>query len=206
MATHSESTGTIRDSGRRPYRFTAEQVRRMIEADILGEADVELWDGVLYKMVKGELHNFIVSQVADAFRRLTPEGCHVREEKSCAFGERSLPEPDVAICRGRKGDYLPDPPQLARLALAVEVDHHTKHADAVVKYHRYAAVGIPVYWVIDAQARSVRVFGSPRGSGAGAGYVASRDYEPGDAVPIEIDGVEVARLPVDEFFPNSAGD
>jgi Uma2 family endonuclease len=207
MATHAETTKPVRDRGRIPYRFTAQQVRGMIEAGILGEGDdFELWDGVLYKMVKGELHNFIVSQVADALRRLSPEGCHVREEKSCAFGERSLPEPDVAVCRGRKGDYLPDPPHLARLALVVEVDHHTKNADAVVKYHRYAAVGIPVYWLVDAEGLSVRVFGSPRGSGTGAGYEASRVFESGDELPIEIDGVEVGRVAVEEFFPVSAGD
>jgi hypothetical protein len=117
MATRQKTSAAIRDRGRIPYRFTAAQVQKMIEAGVLAEGDdVELWDGVLYKMVKGELHHFIASQVADALRRLAPAGYHVREEKSSAFGERSLPEPDVALCRGQKGDYLPHPPQLARLA------------------------------------------------------------------------------------------
>ena len=207
MATQAETTQPVRDRGRVPYRLTAAQVRGMIESGILGDGDdVELWDGVLYRMVKGELHNFIASQVTDVLRRLAPEDCHVREEKACAFGERSLPEPDVAVCRGRRGDYLPDPPQLARLALVVEVDHHTTNADAVVKNHRYAAVGVPVYWVVDAEGRSVRVFGSPRGGGKSAGYEMSRVFEPGDEIPVEIDGVDVGRVAAEGIFPIPAGD
>src|SRR5512135_158746 len=54
-----------RDRWRFPYHFTAAQVMKMIEFGIVDDSeDVELWDGMLYKMVKGELHNYIVSQAA----------------------------------------------------------------------------------------------------------------------------------------------
>ena len=72
----------------------------MIEASIIpDDVDVELWDGVLYKMVKGEPHNFVVAATADALRRMIPADYHVREEKASRYGERSLPEPDVAVAR-----------------------------------------------------------------------------------------------------------
>lgn len=83
----------------------------MIEHGILPEDNhFELWNGVVYKMTKGELHNYLVSQVADAIRAVMPSGYHIREEKSTSDGEWSLPEPDVAVARGAKHDYLPDPP------------------------------------------------------------------------------------------------
>ncbi len=189
-----------RDRGRVRYRFTSAQVIAMVEREIIG-GDVELWDGVLYRMVKGELHHFVTSQVADALRAATPDGYHVREEKSCAFGDRSLPEPDAAICRGRKGDYLPHPPHLARLALVVEVDHYTARADSVDKLRRYAEVGIPVFWRVDVKARSVVVHREPRGSGGDSRYEVDRAYATGDEVPIEVDGRAVGRVAVADLFP-----
>ncbi len=118
------------DAGRRPYRLTADQVERMLEAGIIPEGDdLELIGGVLYKMVKKEPHNFAVGQVAEALRRLLPAGFHVREEKSLRQGKRSLPEPDVVVAAGRSGDYHPQPPSTFEVPLIVEVCHHTQKAD-----------------------------------------------------------------------------
>ena len=189
------------DRGRPRLRFRAEQVIRMVEAGII-PAGVELWDGVISRLVKGEAHNYVTSQVADALRAVIPGGYHVREEKSCADGERSLPEPDVAVCRGRKGDSLPDPPPIDRLALVVEVDHHTHRADAVVKPRRYAEVGIPVFWRVDVRARTVVVHQAPEGTGDGARYASTRVATESDpALPIVVDGREVGSIAVADLFP-----
>jgi Uma2 family endonuclease len=188
------------DRGRFPYRFTATQVLKMIESGIIVE-DVELWDGVIYKMVKGELHNYIVSQAADVLRAVIPEGYHIREEKSCKHAETSLPEPDVAVARGRKADYLPDPPPLACMALVIEVDHHTGRADAVEKFGRYAEVGIPAYWHVVVKAREVRVYESPHGRGPLARYGKLSTYQAGHDFAIIIDGQEVGRVAVADLFP-----
>ena len=79
------------DRGRTPYRFTADQLMKMINAGVIGDdEDLELWDGILYKMTKGELHNQIVILTADALRAVTPrETYHVREEKSNSDRARS---------------------------------------------------------------------------------------------------------------------
>src|SRR5208337_4044081 len=136
------------DAGRRPYRLTADQVERMLEAGIIPERDdLELIGGVLYKMVKKEPHNFAVGQVAESLRRLLPTGFHVREEKSLRQGKRSLPEPDVVVAVGRSGDYRPQPPSTSEVPLIVEVCHHTQKADFQGKYRRYAAARVPVYWI-----------------------------------------------------------
>jgi hypothetical protein len=67
-------------AGRRPYRLTADQLERMLEAGIIPAGDdLELIGGVLYKLVKKEPHNFAVGQVAEALRRLLPTGFHVRK-------------------------------------------------------------------------------------------------------------------------------
>ena len=80
-----------------PTRSTAAQVMTMIANGIIADdEDVELWDGILYKMTKDERHNQIVMLTADALRTVTPrDEYHVREEKSNSDGLHSLPEPDV---------------------------------------------------------------------------------------------------------------
>src|SRR5947209_18046133 len=108
-----------RDRGRRLYRFTAAQLMKMIHSGIIADGeDVELWDGIIYKMTKGELHNQIVMLTADLLRAVAPrEGYHVREEKSNSDGPISLPEPDVTVQRGALGVLTPRPPELEQVAL-----------------------------------------------------------------------------------------
>jgi hypothetical protein len=174
----------------------------MIEAGIIPDnEDIELWDGVLYKLTKHELHNIIVMRTADAFRPVTPPGYHVREEKSSKDGAYSLPEPDVAVARGKMGDSFPDPPALERMALLVEVDHSTRRTDRVVKFSRYAARSVPVYWIIRASRRVVQVFDTPEGQGKSARYKRRRLFSGDDEIAIVIDGQEVGRVTASSLFP-----
>ena len=206
MATDASSTkprkSLRRDPWRSVYRLSAEQVGKMVEHGILPEGgNVELWDGVLYKMTRGELHNLITTGIADAMRRAIPDGYHVREEKSCSYGDDSLPEPDIAVCRGDFRSYHPRTPNLARLALVVEVDHSTK-PDAIDERHRrYAEVGIPVYWQVGAIDRIISAYRRPEGSGQTARYQSHETYDLTGEVPIVIDDREVGRVAVADVFP-----
>ena len=132
---------------------------------------------------------------------MTPSGYHVREEKSSKDGMHSLPEPDVAIARGNVGDSFPDPPSLARLALVVEVDHHTGRADRGVKFTRYAARAVPVYWIIKANRRVVHVYDLPQGQGKSARYTRMRIFSGSDEIPIVVDDQEVGRVVASARFP-----
>jgi Uma2 family endonuclease len=191
------------DRGRVPYRFTAKQVMKMIRAGIIADdEDVELWDGILYKMTKGELHNQIVMLTAKALDRvIDPAAYHVREEKSNSDGRYSLPEPDVTVQRGKLGVLKPRPPKLEHVALVVEVDYSTARSDRIVKYSRYAERRIPVYWIIKAKQRIVLVFDMPEGVGAEAHYARSQRYSGDAEIPIVIDGREVGRVVASSLFP-----
>ena len=101
----------VRDRWRVPYRLTGDQVFKMIEAGIIDGAGLELWDGILYKMTKGELHNSIVMLTAKRLDRVVdPAKYYIREEKSSTDGKYSLPEPDVAVARGDIALARPSPP------------------------------------------------------------------------------------------------
>jgi len=190
------------DAGRVPYRFTAAQILKMSDDEIFGEDDVELWDGVVYRIIKGELHNAIVGRTAELIRSLVPRGCHLREEKSSSSRDDTLPEPDIAVCRGSLFDSLPLPPPLSKLAMVVEVSVPSHRADAGEKLRRYAEAGIPVYWQVDAVARAIRVRTEPMTTGEGVGrYARSRLFGFAKTVPIVIDGEEVGRIAVSSMFP-----
>jgi Uma2 family endonuclease len=202
MSTSTEKR-KARDRGRVPYRFTAKQVMKMIHAGIIADdEDVELWDGILYKMTKGELHNQVVMLMADALRAVTPPDVyHVREEKCNTDGRYSLPEPDVTVQRGKLGVLTPRPPALEQVALIVEVDHSTARSDRIVKYSRYAERRIPVYWIIKAKQRIVLVSDMPEGTGAEAHYARSQRYSGDAEIPIVLDGRKVGRVVASSLFP-----
>ena len=190
------------DAGRVPYRFTAAQVLKMSDGEVFGGDDVELWDGVVYKMLKGELHNAIVGRTAELIRPLVPGGYHLREEKSSSSRDDTLPEPDVAVCRGSLFDSLPLPPPLSKLAMVVEVSISSHRADSGEKPRRYAGAGIPVYWQVDGIGQVVRVRTVPTPTGEGVGrYAKSRLFGVGKTLPIVIDGEEVGRIAVSSLFP-----
>ena len=114
MSTRTQKTRKTGDRGCAPPIISRPiSSAKMIKAGVISDdEDVELWDGILYKMTKGELHNQIVILTAEVLRAVTPrETYHVREEKSNSDGPSSLPEPDVTVVRGEAGLALrPRPP------------------------------------------------------------------------------------------------
>ena len=190
------------EDGYRPYRFTAEQVLKMVDAEIIPEdSTTELLDGVLYQVSKSELHNMIVDTIGDPLRRLCPGGHHVREDKSRRAGEWSMPEPDVAICRGERFAHVPHLPPLETMALVIEVCQSTPKHDRVIKFGMYAAAGIPCYWIVDAKARNVTVWTEPaQFKRRSAKYTAQVLSEVGQSIPVVIDGQPLGAVNVAEFF------
>lgn len=193
-----------RDPWRSLYRLSAEQVGMMVEHGILPQGKkIELWDGILYRLARGELQNVITAAIADAIRRAVPEGYQVRKEKPCSFGARSLPVLDVAVCRTGAADFPPKPPDLARLALVVEVDQTTKPHEQDDRHRRYAEAKIPVYWQVGAEDRLVSVYRKPEGVGEDARYRRRESYGLTREIPIVIDDREVGRVAVADIFPSN---
>ena len=61
----------------------------------------------------------------------------------------------------------------------------------------YARAGVPVYWILNVADRAVEVYSDP----VGEAYQSRRDYGVGESVPLIVDGVEVAAIPVRDVFP-----
>lgn len=195
------ATGTRRSANVKPvapalYRFDIRQFERMIDAGVFRDEDhVELLEGVLVaKMTKHQPHNISVSQTGGALRVALPAGWHVAEEKPVLINRRNRPEPDIAVIRGRPGDYPVQPPGPKDIALLVEVAETSYAQDRGLKWRRYAAARIPCYWIINLATKQVEVYSSPAGRGKSARYATCTTFAATDEVPVVVEGVEVGRV------------
>ena len=200
-------------------RFTVDEYDQMVASGLLEEdRRCELIEGLLVeKMPKSPLHTFVVKSVAKALAQCTAWG---RQAESNDGGEpaesRSLvaidvrkedpirlpkqvsePEPDIAVVIGPDTRYVLSHPSAADVLMVIEV------ADSsLVKDRRmaaiYAAAGIPVYVLIDANARVMTRYSQP----AADGY---KTAETVDAITLEIEGQTLGVVTRDEIFPPTDG-
>ena len=197
MATDTQATAPAL----KLYRLTVPQFEAMIGADVFGDDRVELLGGVLVMMTRYQPHDSASEELGDALERfLDPRDWYVREEKPVRFGRSWRPEPDVAVVRGPRMGYK-DTPRAADIALLIEVADTTYAKDRGVKWRRYAAAGIPAYWIADLTKRRVEVFTGPTGAGKSALYQNAVEYGEDAEVPVIIDGREFGRIAVRSLFP-----
>jgi Uma2 family endonuclease len=116
-------------------------------------------------------------------------------------GETSEPEPDVAVVRGNRRDYLERHPEPRETGILVEVPDSTLRHDRGFKKRIYARDRTPVYWIVNLVDRQVEVYTDPTGPADVPDYRQRQDYKPGEDVPVVIDGQEVGRIPVAELLP-----
>src|SRR5258708_3596992 len=88
--------------------FSADEVLRMVEAGILGEDEhVELLEGELVVTPpQGPAHAAVLSDVGERLRQAYGETCHIRSQTPLAGDSHSLPEPDLAVVRGKPRDFM----------------------------------------------------------------------------------------------------
>lgn len=197
-----QATAAAVESDRRPYRFTAEQFWKMIDANVFAEGRVELARGRIYLMTTNEPHNFTVGVIADVLRGMIPAGFYVREEKSMRHDQWSVLVPDVAVTPGSVRGVRSDVPRTSEAVLVVEVCASTPWSDYRQKANLYAAAGVPTYWIVDVGGRKIDVFTRPRGVGAGAAYAEHRAFAEAEPATLTIADREAGRIaPRDVLLP-----
>jgi hypothetical protein len=65
----------------------------------------------------------------------------------------------------------------------------------------YTRGGIPCYWIVNLVDRRIEVHSQPSGPTAVPTYASFQLYQPGDAVPLVLDGNTAGTVPVDELLP-----
>jgi len=184
------------------WRLSVAQYQEMIRAGILTADDpVELLEGWLVcKMPKNPPHRIATRLTHQALQAVAPAGWYVDAQEPITL-EDSEPEPDVMIVRGDTRQYRDRHPGASDVALVVEVADATLERDRRVKKRLYARAGISVYWIINLAENLLEVYTDPTGPTAEPDYQRRHDYGLSDAVPVVIEGHEIARLAVHDLLP-----
>lgn len=185
-------------------RFSVPRYLRMVRDGVFDDDDkVELLEGyVVHTTSRNPPHDSALQKIQRALYRLLPAEWDLRQQSAVQLAD-SVPEPDVAVVRGDADTYADRHPTAAEIGLLIEVAESSLGRDVEDKARIYARAGVPAYWVVDLVNRRVVVFAEPSGPGDAPAFARVRDYRPGEAVPLALDGALVGELAVDDLLPRT---
>jgi Uma2 family endonuclease len=183
-------------------KFSVPRYQRMIEVGILTAEDkVELLENyVVLKMPRNPPHDGTIQLIGKRLPRQLPSGWELRTQLTVVLPD-SQPEPDFAVARGDERTYLRHHPLATDVGLIIEVADTSLLRDQRDKARIYARAGIPVYWIVNLVDRRVEVYSQPSGPTAVPAYGSFQTFQPGDAVPLVLNGGTVATVPADDLLP-----
>jgi Uma2 family endonuclease len=167
-----------------PKRYSVAEFHQMWESGLFDDCKPMLINGEVYEMAKpGPAHNTATTLGDYILKSIFASGFVVRVQMPLVLGQRSDPEPDLAVVRGAPLDYLAAHPTSAELV--VEVADTSLDMDTGAKAQLYAAAGIADYWVVDLNNRLLIVHRVPRPDSTnpfGATYGSVTSLSPGQTV------------------------
>lgn len=183
-------------------KFSVDEYHRMIQTGILTEDDpVELLEGwIVLKMPRNPPHYGVIEISEEILRGRLAPGWKVRVQSAITTDD-SEPEPDLVVASGTSRSHLDHHPEPPEIALVIEVADSTLTRDRQDKGRLYARASIVCYWIINLVDRQIEIYTDPSGPGANPTYHRRQDYAVTDSVPLVIEGKEIARIAVSEFFP-----
>ena len=187
-----------------PFLLSVERYHEFVKSGALTTMDrVELIEGKLVeKMSQNSPHSSTQDRLEVRVRARLPAGWWLRSQKPISL-DRSVPEPDAAVVRGGEWSFDDRHPEPADFGIVIEVADSSLWYDRTVKGRIYAEAGIPEYWIVNIGERLVEVYTSPTPAADPPAYAARTDYAVGQSVPLALDGIAVAQLPVADYLPRT---
>src|SRR5581483_6084490 len=149
--------------------YTAQMVREL--------NDRHDWRWPRYEVVDGELlvspaprkrHQVVVRELVVALHRYLERervGEVLTSPADISWGSKRLVQPDVFVFPSEEASSA-DWPSAPRLLLVAEVlSESSERADRVVKRRLYQSEGVPLYWVLDVDARAAEIWTPAAGEG-----------------------------------------
>src|SRR5438874_6308904 len=183
-------------------KFSVARYQRMIETGILTSEDkVELLENyVVLKMPRNPPHDSTLQRMLRPLLRAVRVGWDLRIQSAVTLSD-SQPEPDFAVVRGAAADYENRHPGPGDVGVVIEVADSSLLRDQQDKTRIYARGGILFYWIVNLPDRRVEVYGQPSGPVTVPTYLSFQIYQPGDAVPIVLDGTVAGTIPAADLLP-----
>ena len=161
-------------AGPRTRLWTAKEFNQLGDLGLFEGQRAFLMDGVILEWGPMNPPHAIAQELTDAWvRSVFTAGWRVRSQLPLHLSLRTDPFPDVAVYRGSPRDALAHP---TGPGLLIEIADHSLGYDQTVKAERYAAAGVPDYWVLDVDGRRLYVLRDPAPLPAGLGATAYRTH------------------------------
>jgi len=144
---------------RRPVRWTVAQFHQMGERGYFNGRRASLIRGVIAEEGPMNPPYRIALELTDtAVRFAFGPGWRVCVQMPLVLGQDTDPEPDIALVRGSVRGTTSHP---TTAALVIEIADSSLGYDLTTKAELYATAGIPEYWVVDVDGRTLHVFRDP---------------------------------------------
>jgi Uma2 family endonuclease len=145
---------------------------------------------IIEKMSKSPLHASISDLLCDLLTPQLPEGFVIRRDNPLTFAD-SEPEPDVAIVRGTRREFLNAHPTTAALVIEVAVSSAALDRENA---SLFAEAGVEEYWIVLPRERQIEVYRAPNEGS----YAERRVVETGATLTCgSVAGLQIA---LDELF------
>lgn len=165
VASHAYTGRVLNVADLEPHRvrpLLRAEYDSLVETGAFDGERVELLDGLLVTMTPQDAaHAYTVERLAHALTLALADRAIVRVQSPLALGDRSQPEPDIAVVK--TADYSAEHPAAA--LVVIEVATSSLRQDRRVKTPLYATANIPELWLVDVKARRIDVHCDPRGDG-----------------------------------------
>ncbi|MBX9681055.1 MAG: Uma2 family endonuclease [Gemmataceae bacterium] len=146
--------------GLKPMRWTCADFHRVGETGAFEGKRPILLDGVILE--QGPMnppHAITLALVDQAIRLTFGAGFWVRNQSPLVLGQYTDPMPDLAVIPGSPRDAVRHP---KTASLVVEIADTSLDFDMGEKRLLYAVAGIPEYWVVDVNGRTLQIFRDPQ--------------------------------------------
>lgn len=150
-----------------PRRFTVEEYNLMGETGVIKPDErVELIEGEIYKMSpKGNKHVVSTTRANSCFRKHLGDRAIVRSQDPIKLGERSEPEPDIALLSPDEKEYVDRDPTPQEILFVLEIADTTLAYDRTKKAQLYTQAGIIQYGILNLNACELEDYREPDASG-----------------------------------------
>jgi Uma2 family endonuclease len=163
-------------------KFTVEQYHKMADVGIFSQQDrVELLEGEIIEMSPiGIKHAASVNRLNQLFNKNLGDKVLVSIQNPIQLGEKSEPQPDVALLKYREDFYGAKIPQNEDIYLIVEVADTTVKYDREIKIPLYAQKNIIEVWLVDLNSSYLEVYRQP----AQEGYKSMQKLQLGETLTL----------------------
>ena len=185
-------------------RWSRVEYQRLVDFGLFERDPVELIGGqLIVAEPQGTYHATVVGIADDALRSVLPAGWIVRAQMPVSLDDESAPEPDLAVVRGSRQDYLNAHPTVP--ALALEIADASLGFDRLVKGSVYARASLQDYWIVNVTDRVLEVYREPHADPSapwGWSYRSVQTLRPAATIaPLALPSVRIA---VSALLPHPA--